>query len=257
MELTLLHVLYATLKENRDERMWMLKDLLVIAGEPPLTAHTMDACSNEYVLVKKKIPVRPCVVGTSTQTLHLNLHTGLPNWLSIDERRYLRLAIINALNNKTITWTEPVQTYAQMKLTLVDKQQPMDCAQRLAKVILRAMPRFHGKPAFDTVKIAVEEDNRRIRRYFGKCLAFFKDSNEEMFVAIRWYETAESNANRSVLIDPIAKLAKLKLSPVANSRSYGIMPISSIENGALIIRMNDHYWALQSPREQAEYLKNI
>ena len=48
----------------------MLKDLLVIAGEPPLTAHTIDA-SNEYVLVKQKISVRPCVVGTSTQTLHL------------------------------------------------------------------------------------------------------------------------------------------------------------------------------------------
>ena len=236
--------------------MWMLKDLLVIAGEPPLTAHTIDA-SNEYVLVKQKIAVAPCVVGTSTQTLHLEQHYGLPKWLSIDERRYLRLAILHALNKKTITWTEPVQTFAQMKLTLVDKQQPIGCAQRLAKVILRAMPRFHGKPAFDTVKLKVEEENGRIRRYFGKCLAFFKDSSNDMFVALRWYETAESNANTAILIDPIARLAKLKLSPVAMSRSYGIMPISSIENGALIIRMNDHYWALQSPREQTEYLKNM
>ena len=251
--MSLLH-LHATLKEKRDERMWMLKDLLVIAGEPPLTAHTMNDC-NEYVLVKQKLPVAPSVVGTSSQTLHLDEHTGLPKWLSIDERRFLRLAIVNALNRKTITWTEPVQTFAQMKLTLVDKQQPIDSAKRLAKVILRAMPRFQGKPAFDTVKIEVEEENRRIRRYFGKCLAFFKDSNEEMFVAIRWYETAESNAN--TVIDPIARLAKLKLSPVANSRSYGIMPISSIVNGALIIRMNDHYWAMQSPREQAEYLENM
>ena len=69
LNLSLLH-LHATLKEKRYERMWMLKDLLVIAGEPPLTAHTLDA-SNEYVLVKQKIPVAPCVVGTSTQTLHL------------------------------------------------------------------------------------------------------------------------------------------------------------------------------------------
>ncbi len=76
-----------------------------------------------------------------------------------------------------------------------------------------------------------------------------------MFIAIRWYETDQSNAN--TLIDPIGKLAKLKLSPIANSRSYGIMPISSIVNGALIIRMDDHYWALQSPREQAEYLRNM
>ena len=59
-----------------------------------------------------------------------------------------------------------------------------------------------------------------------------------------------------VLIDPVVKLAKRKLAPVANTRSYGIMPASSIVNGTLILRMNEHYWALQSPREQAEYLQN-
>ncbi len=44
---------------------------------------------------------------------------------------------------------------------------------------------------------------------------------------------------------------------IANSRSYGIMPISSIVNGALIVRMEEHYWAMQSTREQAEYLQNV
>jgi hypothetical protein len=120
--------------------MWMLQDLLVIAGEPPLTAHTMDD-DNEYVLAKQKIPVAPCVVGTSAQTLKLDQHTGLPQWLSIDERKYLRLAIVNALQKKIITWNEPVQTFAQMKLTLVDQQYPVDSAQRLAKEVLCAMPK--------------------------------------------------------------------------------------------------------------------
>jgi hypothetical protein len=192
--------------------MWMLQDLLVIAGEPPLTAHTMND-DNEYVLVKQKIPVAPCVVGNkSSQTLKLDQHTGLPQWLSIDERKYLRLAIVNALHNKTITWNEPVQTFAQMKLTLVDKQYPVDSAKRLAKVVLRAMPKFQGKPAFDTVKLKVEEENGRIRTYFGNCLAFLKDSCEDMFVAVRLYETTDANDN--TLIDPIAKLAKLKLASV-------------------------------------------
>ncbi len=106
-----------------------------------------------------------------------------------------------------------MQTFAQMKLTLVDKQYPVDSAQRLAKVVLRSMPKFQGKPAFDTVKLKVEEENGRIRTYFGKCLAFFKDTFcEEMFVAVRWYETADANAN--TLIDPIAKLAKLRLASI-------------------------------------------
>jgi len=234
--------------------MWMLQDLLVIAGEPPLTAHTMDD-DNEYLLVKNQIPVAPCVVGASSHTLKLEKHTGLPQWLSIDERKYLRLAIVNALHKKTVTWNEPVQTFAQVKLTLVDEQYPVDSAQRLGKVVLRAMPKFHGKPAFDSVKLKVEEENGRIRTYFGKCLAFFKDNCQEIFVAVRWYETAD--AYPYTLIDPIAKLAKLKLASIANSRSYGIMPISSIVNGALIVRMEEHYWAMQSTREQAEYLLNV
>ena len=75
-----------------------------------------------------------------------------------------------------------------------------------------------------------------------------------MFAGIRWYEPADQDTN--VLIDPVVKLAKFKLAPVANTRSYSIMPTSSIVNGTLIIRMNEHYWALQSPREQAEYLQN-
>ena len=66
---------------------------------------------------------------------------------------------------------------------------------------------------------------------------------------------APADKDTNVLIDPVVKLAKLKLAPVANTRSYGIMPASSIVNGTLILRMNEHYWAMQSPREKAEYLQ--
>jgi hypothetical protein len=51
-------------------------------------------------------------------------------------------------------------------------------------------------------------------------------------------------------------LAKLKLSPVNITRSYGIMPVQSIRNGALIIKSNEDFWALQSPREESEYLNS-
>jgi hypothetical protein len=46
------------------------------------------------------------------------------------------------------------------------------------------------------------------------------------------------------------------LTPVNISRSYGIMPVQSIRNGALIIKFNEYFWTLQSPREETEYLKN-
>ena len=99
--------------------------------------------------------------------------------------------------------------------------------------------------------IEIEEENNRSRMYFGRCIAFFEDANDQIFIGVRWYEAADG-ANS--LIDPIVHLAKLKLSPANNSRSYGIMPAGSIRNGALILHRNDHYWALRSPREDAEYV---
>ncbi len=50
----------------------------------------------------------------------------------------------------------------------------------LYKVILRARPAFQGKPSMDNVRLMVEEDNERIRTYFGKCLAFFEDANSNV-----------------------------------------------------------------------------
>jgi hypothetical protein len=141
-----------------------------------------------------------------------------------------------------------------MKLTLQDKQLPAHSARNIVKVVLRARPTYQGKRAFDNVKIEVEEERGRIRRYFGKCLTFFQDDNKDMFIGVRWFATPDRDETH--LIDPIVKLAELKLSPVASTRSYGIMPIQSIVNGALIIRVKDQYWAFQSPREQAEYLQN-
>ena len=84
-------------------------------------------------------------------------------------------------------------------------------------------------------------------------MAFFADANANVFVGVRWYEPADAGEN---LIDPIVRLAKLQLSPGNLSRSYGIMPVQSIRNGALIIKRNESFWALQSPREEREYLKN-
>jgi len=234
--------------------MWKLKEVLAASGAPPMTAYTTND-ANPYALVTKTLPITPCPIGKS-QSLRLDAHAGLPNWLSIDERKCLRLAIVNALRTNTITWQEPVSTFTQMKLSFEDLQLPFNSAHKISNVTLRARPIFQGKPAFDNVKVEVEEEGGRIRRYFAKCLAFFCDAQKDMFVGLRWYEPADKN-DKNNLIDPIVRLAAIKLAPKSNTRSYGIMPVKSIVNGALIIRMDEQHWAFQSPREQAEYLHNV
>lgn len=108
--------------------------MLAAAGEAPLTAYTRGD-DNAIVLVQRQAPIEPHAMGLS-QTLNMVNHTGLPIWLSIDERRGMRLAIANALQNQNVTWTEPVKTYTQMQLTLEDRQQRKNSSERLVKVTI-------------------------------------------------------------------------------------------------------------------------
>ncbi len=102
--------------------MWKLKNVLAAAGEPPMTTfNTTNDNDEDFCIVPKIIPIPPTPIGPK-QSLSITSHTGLPKWLSIDERRCLRLAIVNALHNRTITRREPVNTFTQMKLTLVNRQ---------------------------------------------------------------------------------------------------------------------------------------
>jgi hypothetical protein len=102
--------------------MWKLKYVLAAAGEPPMTTfNTSNDNNDECCLVPKITPIPPTPIGPK-QSFSIAGHTGLPKWLSIDERRCLRLAIVNALLHRTIIWKEPVYTLTQMKLTLVNKQ---------------------------------------------------------------------------------------------------------------------------------------
>ena len=134
LNVTLWHQNVTYFQENRDERIWQLSDVLAAAGEAPLTAYTRGD-DNAIVLVQRQAPIEPHAMGLS-QTLNMVNHTGLPIWLSIDERRGMRLAIANALQNKNVTWTEPVKTYTQMQLTLEDRQQRKNSSERLVKVTI-------------------------------------------------------------------------------------------------------------------------
>ncbi len=109
--------------------------MLAAAGEAPLTAYTTSN-DNAFVLVQRQAPIAPHAMGLS-ETLNMVNHTGHPKWLSIDERRGMRLAIANALQNKNVTWTEPVKMYTQMQLTLKDRQQRKNSSERLVKVKIK------------------------------------------------------------------------------------------------------------------------
>ena len=121
------------LQENRDERMWQLSDVLAAAGEAPMTAYSAGE-DNSFVVVQRQEPMEPHVSGLY-QMLNMDNHTGLPPWLAIDERRGMRLAIVTALKNKSVSWMEPVKTYTQMKLTFENRQELEDSSGRIVKVI--------------------------------------------------------------------------------------------------------------------------
>ncbi len=97
-----------------------------------MTAHIAGE-DNTFVLATRQAAIEPRLTGLY-QMLNMDNHTGLPNWLSIDERRGMRLAIATALKNKSVSWMEPVKTFTQMKLTFENRQQVPDSCERLVQV---------------------------------------------------------------------------------------------------------------------------
>jgi hypothetical protein len=144
-----------------------------------------------------------------------------------------------------------------MTLTLENRQEPKHTRKRLVKIILRALPNFQGKPAFDNIKVLVEED-QGTKYYFGRCLLFFEDNSGNVFVAIRWYTNASPHGTA---IDPTVGLVRLKLAQLNNVTranihgSVSILPAGSIHNGALVIPFHTEYFSLQSSTEQDRYVQ--
>lgn len=83
-----------------------------------------------------------------------------------------------------------------------------------------------------------------------RCMAFFSDANKEHYVAVRWYE--HMTPPKGTALD----LPSLKLAPENLTKSYSILPESTIVNGAVLIKCRGTYWAVQSPREEFAYNRN-
>ena len=55
------------------------------------------------------------------------------------------------------------------------------------------------------------------------------------------------------MIDGNTGLASLTIADEHRTKSFDIVPVNSIVNGALVITMGDTAWAMLSPREAVEY----
>jgi hypothetical protein len=88
-----------------------------------------------------------------------------------------------------------------------------------------------------------------VRTYFAACVFFFVDSAGSLFVALRWLAEV-----LGVVVDPDSELVPLQQCPVGATKSYSVLPVAVIANGALIVQAQGGMWASLSPRETSEYI---
>jgi hypothetical protein len=139
-----------------------------------------------------------------------------------------------------ILWHPPIWACTSMVTTSRWKD-------RYLRINLRATSLFHNKPGCVNVKVAVEYDSG-VNIHFVKCFLFLKDSHEEYFVVLQWYDPVGREP-----YDSVSGLMQLVLRRSNVPKRYSVMPITSIVNGAVIIRSEDKLWVLLSPREARAY----
>ena len=236
--------------EKKTTRRWQLADVLHSAGEASLSTSEYDNPDSEVNLARIE-PRDPRLIGAETE-LDILDKTGLPKSLSETAKFHIFLSIRKDTRGRDppLTWTTPIMCATQMKTTLEDHQVHADDDRRYRNVIIRAQPSFQGIPAYDNVKAWIEEDAGR-KSYFAKLFAFFRDSLGHHYVGLQWYAEAPILPPGAILRQPC-----LELEREDRSSSYSILPAECIVNGAVLFPCVGKMWALQSPREEQEYIRN-
>ena len=220
--------------------------------------------------VEKRIArVRGCSahllnVRTGVRTLDIAMRTGLPQELpqAVIDAIFRGIERSTARNNTILNWTPPLTVGQQMKLTLEDKQLLLADPLRRSIVVLRALPLYQGRIANDCVKVLITEPNNdEPSVYFGKCIAFISDQNLQHYVVLHWFDRREPASG----FDFISNVPSFRLARIDNTKSYSVLPVDCIMNGALMMPEptpgfdpatpppNTRYWALLSPREHEQY----
>ena len=144
-----------------------MQDLLHSVGEPCISKSEYDNPDGEAHQARTEAR-NPELLGHKT-LLDLEDQTGLPECLNLTEDLHIFLAIRKDMRGHapTLQWTPPITCATQLKTSLEDKQLHSEDDRRYRNVILRAQPKFQGIPAFDKVKVWIEEDAGR-KLYFAK-----------------------------------------------------------------------------------------
>jgi hypothetical protein len=151
----------------------------------------------------------------------------------------------------------PVVVSDSMRIPIQNRCVPRGDNKRVITITLRAKLQFFGKPRFDNVRILMEGELHPCGRHqdilFARCLGFFRDKNDEHFVAVHYYKKVGRN-----LTDLKTRLTKVQPEKPSLYASYDILPVGAILNGALLVqdrgtkqRIGDppQFWVRQSPRE--------
>ena len=258
-----IYVIYALLfkdqLERRNTQAMQLRDLLHLIGEKPLIPN-----------VEKRIArVRGCSahllnVKTGLRNLDIVMRTGLPQELpqAAVDAIFRGIERSTARNNTILEWTPPLKVGQQMKLTLEDKQLLLADPLRRSIVVLRALPLFQGRIAYDCVKVLLTEPNNdEPSVYFGKCIAFISDQKSQHYVVLHWFDRREQVTG----FDFLSNVPSFRLARIDKTSSYSVLPVDCIMNGAVMMPEptpgfdpatpppNTRYWALLSPREHEQY----
>ena len=231
---------------RKNMQAWTLRDVLHAGGLP-----TMEDCDDMGAYFRPPHRMDPNLVGHKTVFLIQNDGKGLPMSLSSDVRRVLLGAIKRDIANEVLQWRIPITIASSMSVSLRNRSAPFDSKNRYDRRTFRASAKFHGKAAWDCAKFAVEGNDSTVKIFFGRCLAFFRDANGDHYIALRWFEACNGDRN---VIDPIVQMPRLQEACITAPTSYGVMPVSALLNGALLIPNGNLFYALQSPREQDVYL---
>jgi hypothetical protein len=82
-------------------------------------------------------------------------------------------------------------------------------------------------------------------------VAFFRDAEDQHYVGLQWYEEPPNDPLGAVM-----ELTALDITRENKSKSYNVLPAECIINGALLVKCNGAFWAVQSPREEMAYARN-